>query len=357
MAADRKTALITGVTGQDGSYLAEFLLEKGYDVWGIVRTSDSSNRQHIGHLLTGDDDERSRRLHLVMGDLRDSERLLEILDQVRPDELYNLGAQSHIGVSFDEPAYTGDVVGLGTVRLLEGIRKLGLSTRFFEASSSEIFGRANESPQTESTPLFPRNPYGAAKAYAFFATRCDREAHGQFAVNGILYNHESPRRSEAFVTRKVTRAAGRIAAGLQSELLIGNLDVRRDWGFAGDYVAGMWQMLQADRPDDYILATGKTHSLREFCEIAFQHAGMPIEWQGKGINEVGVTADGRTVIRIDPKFFRPVEVASLCGDASKARRELGWTPRVSFEELVRLMGDHDLEHARSEARDSPPDAT
>lgn len=353
MAAEQKTALITGVTGQDGSYLAEFLLEKGYDVWGIVRSSVSSNHGLMGHLLSGDDD-RSQRFHLVSGDLCDAERLLEILDQVRPDELYNLAAQSHIGVSFDEPVLTGDVVGLGTVRLLEGIRKLGLSTRFFEASSSEIFGSASESPQTESTPVSPRNPYGAAKAYAFFVTRCYREAHAQFAVNGILYNHESPRRSEAFVTRKVTRSAGRIAAGLQSELWLGNLDVRRDWGFAGDYVAGMWRMLQAESPDDYILATGETHSLREFCEIAFRHVGMPIQWQGEGIGEQGVTADGRTVIRIDPRFFRPVEATSLCGDASKARQKLGWAPRVTFEELVRLMGDHDLGLAQMEARSDVP---
>lgn len=348
MSANRKSALITGVTGQDGSYLAEFLLEKGYDVWGVVRSLEHSDRSNIAHLLN-EEEERSKRFHLVSGDLCETESLVAILKQIRPDELYNLGAQSHIGVSFDRPEYTADVVGLGAVRLLEGIRQLGLSTRFFEASSSEVFGTVAESPQTEKTPFQPRTPYGAAKAYAFFVTRMYRESHGQFAVNGILYNHESPRRRESFVTRKVTRAIGRIVTGAQTELLLGNLEVRRDWGYAADYVIGMWQMLQAERPDDYILATGTTHSLREFCERAFRHAGIPIQWQGKGIDEIAVTDDGRTVIRIDPQLFRPTELNAVCGDPGKARSELGWSPKVSFDELVGLMVDHDLTLARTES--------
>ncbi|WP_437227397.1 GDP-mannose 4,6-dehydratase [Planctomicrobium sp. SH661] len=346
-AAGPRKALITGVTGQDGSYLAELLLAKGYEVWGIVRQSSSKNTSRIDHLLSGEG-VNGRKLKVVSGDLCDTASLVEILKTIRPDELYHLGSQSHVQVSFESPEYTGDVVGLGTIRLLEAIRKLDLPTRFFGACSSEIFGKAAESPQTEQTPFHPRNPYGVAKVYAFHSTINYRESYGMFAVNGILYNHESPRRGESFVTRKITRAIGKILTGEQQSVLLGNLDVRRDWGFAGDYVRGMWQMLQAESPDDFILATGETHSLREFCELAFQHVGMPISWRGAGIDEVGVTEDGRSVVQIDPNYFRPTEANAVCGDATKARQKLRWSPEVSFEGLVQMMVDHDVALARHE---------
>jgi len=342
-----KTALITGVTGQDGSYLAELLLSKGYDVCGVVRRSSSVNTSRIDSLLHGIPEAKNR-FRIVSGDLCDTSSLVNIMKSVRPDELYNLGSQSHVQVSFEVPEYTGDVTGLGAIRLLEAIRELELPTRFFEASSSEIFGKATESPQTERTRFHPRNPYGIAKVYAFYATMNYRESYGMFAANGIMYNHESPRRGEMFVTRKITRAIGRIMTGQQQELTLGNLDVRRDWGFAGDYVKGMWQMLQAEKPDDYVLATGTTHSLREFCELAFQFAETPITWQGTGVDEVGLTAAGKTVIRIDPRYFRPAEVDAAWGDATKARVELGWNPEVSFEGLVQMMVEHDLALARNE---------
>lgn len=342
-----KKALITGITGQDGSYLADLLLGKGYEVWGVLRRASTPNTGNISHLLAATEGSDPR-LKLVQGDLSDGSSLFRILQTTRPDEVYNLGAQTHVQASFELPEYTGDVTGLGAIRLLDAIRKLDLPARFFEASSSELFGQAAEVPQTERTPFHPRNPYGVAKAYAFYATMNYRESYGMFAVNGIMYNHESPRRGETFVTRKITRALGRIIAGEQTELLLGNLDVRRDWGFAGDYVEGMWRMLQAERPADYVLATGETHTVRDFCELAFQHVGLPLHWKGTGIHEEGLTADGHVRVRIDPRYFRPAEINTVWGDATKAREELGWTPKVTFAGLVQMMVDHDVALAHSE---------
>jgi GDPmannose 4,6-dehydratase len=337
----RKKALITGITGQDGSYLAELLLEKGYDVWGIIRRSSSFNTGRIDHLYK-DPHETDVRLRLIYGDLGDASSINQILKKVRPDEIYNLAAQSHVKVSFDIPEYTGDITGLGAVRILEAMREVGLESKFYQASSSELYGKVVETPQTERTPFHPRSPYAAAKAYAFYITKNYRESYGTFAVNGILFNHESPRRGETFVTRKITRGAARIKLGLQNRLYLGNLDAKRDWGYAGDYVEAMWLMLQADAPDDYVIATGETHSVREFCEISFSHLGMPIKWQGRGVEEKGLGPDGRVLIEVDPNYFRPAEVDLLLGDASKARRELGWAPRVGFEDLARMMVDADL---------------
>ena len=334
-------AFMTGITGQDGSYLAELLLAKGYEVWGMVRRSSSFNRGRIDPLYQ-DPAIHETRLHLVYGDLNDASSINRILQTVKPHEIYNLGAQSHVKVSFEVPEYTAEVTGLGTVRLLEAMRELGLESRFYQASSSELYGKVVETPQTEATPFYPRSPYAAAKAYAFYITRNYREAYGLFAVNGILFNHESPRRGEAFVTRKITRAVARIRAGRQETLTLGNLDAQRDWGFAGDYVEAMWRMLQAERPDDYVIATGETHSVREFCALAFARAGLPLAWEGRGITERGLAPDGRVLVAIDPKYFRPTEVDLLLGDAGKARRELGWTPTVTFRQLVELMVDADL---------------
>jgi GDPmannose 4,6-dehydratase len=336
-----KRALITGITGQDGSYLAELLLEKGYEVWGIIRRSSSFNTGRIDHLYR-DPHEADVRLRLIYGDLGDASSINQILKKVRPNEIYNLAAQSHVKVSFDIPEYTGDVTGLGAVRLLEAMREVGLNAKFYQASSSELYGKVVETPQTERTPFHPRSPYAAAKAYAFYITQNYRESYGMFAVNGILFNHESPRRGETFVTRKITRAAARIKLGLQNRLYLGNLDAKRDWGYAGDYVEAMWLMMQAEKPDDYVIATGETHSVREFCEVAFAHLGMPIKWQGKGVDEKGAGPDGRVLIEVDPNYFRPAEVDLLMGDASKARRDLGWSPRVTFAELARMMVDADL---------------
>lgn len=345
----RKTALITGITGQDGSYLAELLLEKDYDVHGIVRRSSSFNTQRIEAIYQDPHEER-RRLFLHYGDLNDASSLNRILRVVDPDEIYNLGAQSHVKVSFDTPEYTGEVTGLGATRLLEAIRELQMRPRIYQASSSEMFGKAREVPQTESTPFYPRSPYGVAKVYAFWMTVNYREAYGLYAVNGILFNHESPRRGETFVSRKITRAAGRIAAGLQDRLYLGNLDARRDWGYAKDYVEAMWLMLQQEEPDDYVIATGQTQSVRAFCERAFARVGIQLEWQGSDLHERGVErGTGRVLIEIDPRYLRPTEVDLLLGDASKAREKLGWTPRTSFDTLVDLMVDHDLELARDEA--------
>ncbi|MCU0293527.1 MAG: GDP-mannose 4,6-dehydratase [Thermoanaerobaculaceae bacterium] len=337
-----RRALITGITGQDGSYLAELLLGKGYDVWGMVRRSSTINTSRIDHLYQ-DPHEDDVRLRLVHGDLNDASSINKILKVVRPDEIYNLGAQSHVKVSFDIPEYTSEVTALGAVRVLEAMRELGLErTRFYQASSSELFGKAQEVPQRETTPFYPRSPYGAAKAYAFYITRNYRESYGMFAVNGILFNHESPRRGETFVTRKVTMAVARIAAGLQPRLYLGNLDARRDWGFAGDYVEAMWLMLQAGQPDDYVIATGETHSVRELCERAFTRAGLPLRWEGEGPAEKGIGPDGRVLVEVDPRYLRPAEVELLLGDATKAREQLGWVPRVTFSELVDLMVDADL---------------
>jgi GDPmannose 4,6-dehydratase len=336
-----KRALLTGITGQDGSYLAELLLSKGYEVWGIVRRSSSINTWRIDHLYEPPWT-KDKRMNLVYGDLNDASSLNRILKTVRPDEVYNLGAQSHVKVSFEIPEYTAEVVGVGAVRMLEAMRELGLDARFYQASSSELYGMAVESPQSETTPFYPRSPYAAAKAYAYYITRNYREAYDMFAVNGILFNHESPRRGETFVTRKITMAVARIKAGLQETVFLGNLDAKRDWGFAGDYVEAMWRMLQADEPDDYVVATGETHAVREFCEGAFARVGLPLTWRGAGVDEVGVDGDGRTVVAVNPRYFRPAEVDYLLGDASKARDRLGWTSGTGFAALVDMMVDADL---------------
>ncbi len=348
-----KRALVTGITGQDGSYLAELLISKGYEVVGLIRRSSSFNTGRIDHLYQ-DPHEPDVRLRLVYSDLSDGSALNHIIRSVRPDEVYNLAAQSHVRVSFDIPEYTADVTGMGCIRLLEAIRDANIDCRFYQASSSEIYGDAPHSPQTERTPLDPRSPYGCAKAMAYFATRNYRAAYRMFAVNGILFNHESPRRGETFVTRKITRGAGRIAAGLQDCLYLGNLSARRDWGFAGDYVQAMWLMLQTERPDDYVIATGETHSVREFCELSFQLAGIPLEWRGADLNEVGLDGEGRVRVRIDPRYFRPAEVQELRGDAGHARRQLGWRPTVSFAELVELMVEADVALAKTERENGLP---
>lgn len=327
-----KRALITGITGQDGSYLTELLLAKGYEVFGIVRRSSTFNTERIDHLYQ-DPHEPGTRLRMFYGDLNDSSSLNAILRRVEPDEIYNLGAQSHVRVSFDIPEYTGEVAGLGTVRLLEAIREAGIKPKFYQASSSELFGKVQEIPQTEKTPFYPRSPYACAKAYAYYITVNYRESYGLFACNGILFNHESERRGETFISRKITRAATRIKLGLQDKLYLGNLDARRDWGYAKDYVEAMWLMLQAEEADDYVIATGETHSVREFLDEAFGY--LDIDWKEH--------------VETDPRYLRPAEVDVLLGDASKARKELGWQPKVDFKQLVRLMLDHDLELARQES--------
>ena len=328
-----KRALITGITGQDGSFLTELLLEKGYEVFGIIRRSSSFNTARIDHLYR-DPHEAGTRLRLLFGDLNDSSSLNTIIRQTKPDEIYNLGAQSHVRVSFDVPEYTAEVTALGTVRLLEAIREIGIRPKFYQASSSELFGKVLETPQTETTPFYPRSPYGCAKAYAYHITVNYREAYGLFACNGILFNHESERRGETFVSRKITRAATRIKLGLQQKLYLGNLDARRDWGYAADYVAAMWLMMQAEEPDDYVVATGVTHSVRDFLDTAFGH--LDLDWHD--------------YVEIDPRYYRPAEVDLLQGDASKARELLGWQPKVSFPEMVKLMVDHDLALAHQELR-------
>jgi GDPmannose 4,6-dehydratase len=326
-----KRALITGITGQDGSFLTEFLLDKGYEVFGIIRRSSSFNTDRIDHLYQ-DPHEPGTRLRLVYGDLNDSSSLNTILRQTEPDEIYNLGAQSHVRVSFDVPEYTAEVTGVGTVRILEAIRDTGIRPKFYQASSSELFGKVAETPQTENTPFHPRSPYGCAKAYAYWITVNYRESYDLFACNGILFNHESERRGETFVSRKITRAATRIKLGLQDKLYMGNLDARRDWGYARDYVEAMWMMLQADKPDDYVVATGETYSVREFLDETFTYLNL----------------DWHQFVEIDPRYYRPAEVDLLLGDASKVRRELGWEPKVNFKQLVQLMVDHDLKLAREE---------
>ena len=344
-----KRALVTGITGQDGSYLAELLLGKGYEVFGMVRRSSSFNTARLDHIYQDPHDEDVR-LKLVYGDLADGSSLDQLVKTIRPDEIYNLGAQSHVRVSFDIPEYTSEITGLGCIRLLEAIRETDLKCRFYQASSSEMYGKAVETPQTERTPFYPRSPYACAKAFAFTATRNYRESYNMFAVNGIMFNHESPRRGETFVTRKITRAVARIKAGRQECLYLGNLTARRDWGFAGDYVQAMWMMLQAPQSDDYVVATGESHSVREFCELAFKLAGMPITWRGEGLNEEGIDSEGRVRVRIDPRYFRPSEVDLMQGDSSYARQKLGWKPTVTFAELVRLMVDADtklVDHNRS----------
>ena len=350
----RRKALITGITGQDGSYLAELLLEKGYEVHGIVRRSSSFNTQRLDDIYQDPHDE-DRRLFLHYGDLNDASSLNRILRVVDPAEIYNLGAQSHVKVSFDTPEYTGEVTGLGAARLLEAIRELQTRPRIYQASSSEMFGKAAEVPQSERTPFYPRSPYGVAKVYAYWLTVNYREAYGLYATNGILFNHESPRRGETFVSRKITRAASRISLGLQDQLYLGNLDAQRDWGYAKDYVEAMWRMLQQDQPDDYVIATGSTHTVREFCNLSFARLGIELEWRGSGVDEQGVErTTGRVLVGIDPRYLRPTEVELLLGDATKAREALGWTPTTTFEQLVDLMTDYDLALARDEAHSRAP---
>ncbi|MEX5216610.1 MAG: GDP-mannose 4,6-dehydratase [Nitrospira sp.] len=322
-------ALITGITGQDGSYLAEFLLAKGYDVYGIIRRSSSFNTGRIDGIYQ-DPHMDDARLRLVYGDLNDASSMNRILRTIQPDEIYNLGAQSHVRVSFDIPEYTAEITGLGTVRLLEAIRESGLKPKFYQASSSEMFGKAQEVPQRETTPFYPRSPYGAAKLYAYWITVNYREAYNLFACNGLLFNHESPRRGETFVTRKITKAAARIKLGLQQDLFLGNLEARRDWGFAGDYVEAMWLMLQQDQPDDYVVATGETHTVREFLDVTFGR--LDLDW--------------RRHVKIDPRYYRPTEVDLLIGDASKAKQRLGWTPKIGFRDLAIMMVEADLSMER-----------
>jgi GDPmannose 4,6-dehydratase len=336
-----KRALITGVTGQDGSYLAELLLRKGYQVWGMLRRASCFNTSRIDHIYQ-DPHEDDVRLRLCYGDLTDASSIHAILQKACPDEVYNLAAQSHVKVSFDIPEYTSDVTGMGTLRLLEALRSLGMDARFYQASSSELYGKVRQTPQNELTPFHPRSPYACAKAFAFEITRNYRESYGMFAVNGILFNHESPRRGETFVTRKITRAAAAIAQGRQQTLYLGNLDAQRDWGFAGDYVDAMWRMLQVPQPDDYVIATGISHSVRDFCEMAFAHAGVPLTWHGHGLDQQGTGSDGQVLVQVDSRYFRPAEVDLLLGDASKARQQLDWEPTTSFEDLVRMMVDADL---------------
>ena len=344
-----KRALITGITGQDGSYLAELLLARGYEVHGLIRRSSSFNTGRIDHVYQ-DPHEAGRRLILHYGDLNDASSLNRTLRIVDPQEIYNLGAQSHVKVSFDTPEYTGDVTGLGSVRLLEAIRELRIRPRIYQASSSEMYGGVSEKSQSETTPFSPRSPYAAAKVYAFWMTVNYREAYGLFAVNGILFNHESPRRGETFVSRKITRAVGRMRHGLQERLYLGNLEARRDWGYAKDYVEAMWLMLQQPEPRDYVVATGESRSVREFCERAFRKAGWDLAWKGSGAEEKGVdAATGRVLVEVDPAYLRPTEVEHLCGDASRARALLGWKPTVGFDALVDLMTDADLELAAREA--------
>jgi len=345
-----KKALITGVTGQDGAYLAELLLGKGYEVHGIKRRSSSFNTARIDHLYV-DPHEGNARFFLHYGDLTDATNLIRIMQEVQPDEVYNLAAQSHVGVSFETPEYTGNADGLGTLRLLDAIRLLGLQdrTRFYQASTSELFGKVQEVPQNERTPFYPRSPYGAAKLYSYWITVNYREAYGIFAANGILFNHESEIRGETFVTRKITRAAARISVGLEETLFLGNLDAKRDWGYAPEYVEGMWRILQHAEPDDFVLATGETHSVRELVERAFAAVDLLIEWRGTGVDEVGVqVGTDRVVVRVDPHYFRPTEVDLLIGDAAKAKRLLGWEAQTTFAELVKRMVASDLDQAKRE---------
>lgn len=349
-----KVALITGVTGQDGSYLAEFLIEKGYEVHGIIRRSSSFNTERIEHLYFEEwvrDMKRGRALNLHYGDMTDSSSLIRIIQQIQPDEIYNLAAQSHVKVSFDVPEYTAETDAVGTLRLLEAVRILGLEqkTKIYQASTSELFGLVQEVPQRETTPFYPRSPYGVAKLYGFWITKNYRESYGMFAVNGILFNHESERRGETFVTRKITLAAARIAAGEQDKLYLGNLSALRDWGYARDYVECMWLMLQHETPEDFVIATGEQHSVREFTERAFLEVGITLRWEGEGVDEKGIdTATGRVLVEVDAKYFRPAEVETLLGDPTKAKTLLGWNPRkTSFEELVRLMVRHDVAYVQS----------
>ena len=337
-----KKALITGITGQDGSYLTELLLEKGYEVHGIIRRQSSQNTERIDHVLN--DSAFDKRVSLHYGDLTDSSNAHALIREIQPDEVYNLAAQSHVAVSFEVPEYTAEATGVGTIRLLEAVRQSGLPIRFYQASTSELFGGLPETaPQSEATPFYPKSPYGAAKLYSFWITKNYRESYGMFACNGILFNHESPRRGETFVTRKITLAVARIAKGLQEKLTLGNLEAKRDWGFAGDYVEGMWRILQQDQPEDYVLATNETHTVREFVERAFAETGVPIRWEGEGSNEKGYDAKtGKLLVDVSEQFYRPAEVELLWGDSTKAEHELGWRRKVGFAELVKMMVAADL---------------
>ncbi|WP_079710644.1 GDP-mannose 4,6-dehydratase [Paraliobacillus ryukyuensis] len=340
-----KKALITGVTGQDGSFLAEFLLEKGYEVHGIIRRSSSFNTSRIEHLYV-EELKNADNFHIHSGDMTDTSNMIRIIGEVQPDEIYNLAAMSHVKVSFDVPEYVADVDGIGTLRILEAVRILGLEkkTRIYQASTSELYGKVQEVPQSETTPFYPRSPYAVAKQYGFWITKNYRESYGIFAANGILFNHESERRGETFVTRKITLAAARIAQGKQDKLYLGNLDAKRDWGYAKDYVECMWLILQHDKPEDFVIATGEMHTVREFAALAFKHAGIEIEWQGEGINEKGINkATGEVIVEVNPDFFRPAEVEQLLGEPRKAKEMLGWNPtKTSFEDLVRIMTESDL---------------
>jgi len=337
-----KKALITGITGQDGSYLAELLLDKGYEVHGIIRRASTFNTHRVDHLYK-DVHEEEVNLFLHYGDLTDSSNLNRLVEKIDPVEIYNLGAQSHVKVSFEVPEYTAEADALGVLRLLDSVRETGSQARFYQASTSELYGKVMEVPQSETTPFYPRSPYGVAKQYGFWITKNYRESYGLHASNGILFNHESPRRGETFVTRKITMAVTRIHRGLQDCLYMGNIDSLRDWGYAPDYVQMMWMMLQQDEADDYVVATGEMHTVREFIEKSFAHVGRTIEWQGKDVNEVGIDqTTGKVVMRVDPKYFRPAEVEQLLGDPSKAKSKLGWESRVKFEELVKIMTDGDL---------------
>lgn len=350
-----KRALITGVTGQDGSFLAEFLLEKGYEVHGVIRRSSSYNQERLEDILSEEEAaalKNNKNFHLHYGDITDTSNVIRLISEIRPDEIYNLAAQSHVRVSFDMPEYTADVDALGTLRILEAVRILGLTekTRIYQASTSELYGKVQEVPQKETTPFYPRSPYGVAKLYGYWITKNYRESYGMFAVNGILFNHESERRGETFVTRKITLAAARIAQEKQDKLYLGNLDALRDWGYAKDYVECMWLMLQHDTPEDFIIATGEMHSVREFATLAFKYAGIEIEWQGEGLNEKGIDkATGRILIEVNPKYFRPAEVDQLLGDPTKAKTLLGWNPiKTPFEELVRIMVEADMKKVEKE---------
>lgn len=349
----KKVALISGITGQDGSFLAEFLIDKGYEVHGILRRSSSFNTGRIEHLYLDEwvrDMKKSRLINLHWGDMTDSSSLIRIIQAVRPDEIYNLAAQSHVKVSFDVPEYTAEADAIGTLRMLEAVRILGLEkkTKIYQASTSELFGLVQEAPQKETTPFYPRSPYGVAKQYGFWITKNYRESYGMFAVNGILFNHESERRGENFVTRKITLAASRIAQGFQDKLYLGNLDSLRDWGYAKDYVECMWLILQHEIPEDFVIATGEYHTVREFCTLAFKEVGIELRWEGKGVEEKGIDVNtGRELVAVDPKYFRPAEVEQLLGDPTKAKTMLGWNPRkTSFPELVKIMVQHDMKFVK-----------
>ena len=345
---NKKVALITGITGQDGSYLAELLLEKGYEVHGIIRRASTFNTKRIDHLYQ-DPHEENVRLFLHYGDITDSSNLNRLIEKIRPNEIYNLAAQSHVGVSFDSPEYTAEATGVSTLRILDAIRESGVKTKFYQASTSELFGGLPDTaPHSEKTPFYPKSPYGVAKLYSYWITVNYRESYDIFACNGILFNHESPRRGETFVTRKITRAAAAIHLGMQDKLYLGNLDAKRDWGHAKDYVEGMWRILQQDKPQDYVLAMNETHTVREFVELAFAELGYEIEWQGSGVDEKGIDKNtGRVLVEVDPRYFRPAEVELLWGDSTKARTELGWEPKYSFMDLVKEMVQSDLEEMKN----------